>query len=216
MLARTIKSRQYELYFSENLSRYAFVFAMIFLYILSFPGLDLYPSLSHTSASESTKAQLSWLFINLALMAAVILLSFYHLKQAKKTIPFYKWLGILWLLILFTTLLLNIYFYPDSSYQGKENYTVITVNLLLFSLVIGLIYSGVIEHKLFYVNTAFVIFTITLLSRYFDTFWDLMDRSVFFIIGGLLLIFGGYWLEKKRRQLSLRCFNQPNGVTDGQ
>ena len=216
MLARTIKSMQYEHYFAENLSRYAFVFAMIFLYILSFPGLDLYPSLSHTSASESTKAQLSWLFIHLALMAVVIFLSLYRLKQAKKTIPFYKWLGILWLLILFSTLLLNIYFYPDSIYQGKGNYTVITVNLLLFSLVIGLIYSGVIEHKLFYVNTAFVIFTITLISRYFDTFWDLMDRSVFFIIGGLLLIFGGYWLEKKRRQLSLRCFNQQNGVTDGQ
>lgn len=216
MLARAIKSRQYALYFLENLSRYAFVFAMIFLYVLSFPGLDLYPSLSHTSASESIKAQLSWLFINLVLMAAVIFLSLYHLKQTKKTIPLYKWLGFLWLLILFATLLLNIYFYPDFFSQGKEKYTVIIINLLLFSLVIGLIYSGLVEHKPFYVNTAFVIFTITLISRYFDTFWDLMDRSLFFIIGGLLLMFGGYWLEKKRRQLSLRCFNQQDGVTDDQ
>ena len=205
MLARTIKSGQYGRYFLENLSRYAFVFSLIFLYVLSFPGLDLYPSLSHTNASESSKAQLSWLIINLALMLSVIMFSLRHLKQSRKPVPIYKWLGILWLVILFATLLLNIYWYQDAFFQWKGNFTVIMVNLLLFLLVIGLIYSGLAEHRLFYVNTAFVIFTITLISRYFDTFWSLLDRSLFFVIGGLLLIIGGFWLEKKRRQLNVRC-----------
>ena len=208
MLARTIKFSQYGRYFLDNLSRYAFVFCLIFLYVLSFPGLDLYPSLSHTSASESSKTQLSWLIIHLALIVLVIILSLVHLKQVKKPVALYKWLGILWLFILFSTLLLNIYWYQDSLFQNKENYTVIIVNLLLFLLVIGLIYSGLKEHKLFYVNAAFVIFTITLISRYFDTFWSLLDRSLFFIIGGLILIIGGFWLEKKRRQLGFRCLSQ--------
>lgn len=208
MLAQTIKSRQYGCYFLESLSRYSLVFSLIFLYVLSFPGLDLYSSLSHTSASESSTAQLSWLLINLALMMLVMILCLVHIKQIKKPVALYKWLGILWLFILFSTLLFNIYWYQNSLFQEKENFTVIIVNLLLFLLVIGLIISGLTEHKIFYVNTAFVIFTITLISRYFDTFWSLLDRSLFFIIGGLLLIIGGFWLEKKRRQLSSRCQSQ--------
>ena len=79
-----------------------------------------------------------------------------------------------------------------------------------------MIYFGLVEHNVFYVNSAFIIFTITLLSRYFDTFWRLMDRSLFFIVGGLLLIIGGYWLEKKRRQLSNDLYQElrQEGGTD--
>ncbi len=211
MSARMISIKQIDHYFFECLSRYAFIFALIFLYILSFPSLDLYPQLSHSSNTESTSAQLSWLFIHLSLMLVITGLFFYHFKQMIKPIPIYKRLGLLWLSILFISLLSNIYFYQSFLVQ-YDNVTVIIVNLLLFSLVIGLICSGLAEQNHFYVNTAFVIFTITLMSRYFDTFWNLMDRSLFFIVGGLVLIFGGYWLEKKRRQLNLSFSkNQPKG-----
>ena len=39
------------------------------------------------------------------------------------------------------------------------------------------------------------------LTKYFDLFWDLMDRSLFFIVGGLILVFGGIALEKKRKEI---------------
>lgn len=50
-------------------------------------------------------------------------------------------------------------------------------------------------------NRVFVGFSIWLLARYFDTFWSLLDRSLFFIAGGVLLLAGGGWLEHKRRAL---------------
>lgn len=49
------------------------------------------------------------------------------------------------------------------------------------------------------VNRAFAGFSIWMLARYFDTFWSLMDRALFFIAGGILLLVLGGWLERKRR-----------------
>ncbi|MCU7940532.1 MAG: DUF2157 domain-containing protein [gamma proteobacterium symbiont of Bathyaustriella thionipta] len=192
MLAETLKCRQHVAYFVEHLSYYALIFSFIFLYILSFPDLNLYSSVSYSNTSGIFKAQLTWMLIHLVLMGAILMFTYTRLKGSLKAIPLFKWLAVLWLLILFVSLFLNVYFY-----QEQQSITVIMVNLLLFFLVIGLIYFGLSVYKRFYVNAAFILFSITLLSRYFDTFWSLMDRSVFFIVGGLLLIIGGYWLEKK-------------------
>lgn len=192
MLSRTMKWQQGSEYFIAMFSRYAFIFAMIFLYVLSFPELDYY--LVFRQANEYSQQIV--LFSNLVLIALIAMISFWNFKQLKRPVPRYKWFGLAWLFVLIVTLLVNGFYF-----QGQANLTVIIVNLLLFLLVIGLIYYGLNEHNIFYLNSAFVIFTITLLSRYFDTFWRLMDRSLFFIVGGLLLIIGGYWLEKKRRRL---------------
>lgn len=51
------------------------------------------------------------------------------------------------------------------------------------------------------VNRAFTGFFIWLLARYFDTFWTLMDRALFFMAGGVLLLAVGGWLERRRRAL---------------
>ena len=146
--------------------------------------------------SQKLYPQINIIIIQLLLMSLVLVVAIRHLLANQKNLPI-KWLSVLWTLLLMICLLWNLLFY-----QEQQNIPVIIINVLLFSSVIGLIHSGLAEHKSFYVNSAFSLFTITLLSRYFDTFWGLMDRSLFFIIGGLLLIFGGYWLEKKRRQLN--------------
>jgi uncharacterized membrane protein len=41
-----------------------------------------------------------------------------------------------------------------------------------------------------------------ILRYYFDTFYDSIDRSLFFVIGGLLILGFGYYIETYRRQLS--------------
>jgi uncharacterized membrane protein len=51
------------------------------------------------------------------------------------------------------------------------------------------------------VNRAFTGFAIWLLARYFDTFWTLLDRALFFMAGGALLLAVGGWLERRRRAL---------------
>ena len=40
-----------------------------------------------------------------------------------------------------------------------------------------------------------------IIAKYFDFFWDLLARSVFFMVGGIILVIGGIILERKRREL---------------
>jgi uncharacterized membrane protein len=198
MLAEMMRNRQYIRYFTELLSRYALIFSAVFLYVLSFPELDFDASFYSGYIADELYPQLNVVIIQLMLMGLFLVSSIRHFMANEKSQPI-KWLSVLWSLFLVLCLLWNLFFY-----QEQQNIPVIIINVLLFLLVIGLIYSGLVEHKRFYVNLAFGLFTVTLLTRYFDTFWDLMDRSLFFIVGGLLLIIGGYWLEKKRRQLNLQ------------
>jgi uncharacterized membrane protein len=51
------------------------------------------------------------------------------------------------------------------------------------------------------VNSAFAGFVVWLLARYFDTFWSLLDRALFFMAGGVLLMAVGGWVEWRRRRL---------------
>jgi uncharacterized membrane protein len=85
---------------------------------------------------------------------------------------------------------------------ASGGWVAIAFNLLFFAGLLWLIYAGMYSDDRFLVNLAFVFFGITLLTRYFDTFWTLLNRSFFFMAGGLLLIAGGYALERKRRQIT--------------
>lgn len=60
---------------------------------------------------------------------------------------------------------------------------------------------GVRHNDRMIVNHVFVGLLTWILARYFDTFWSLLDRSLFFIVGGVLLLAGGGWLELRRRKL---------------
>jgi uncharacterized membrane protein len=53
------------------------------------------------------------------------------------------------------------------------------------------------------VNAGFVFFSAGIVTLYFDVFWALMDRSYFFMGGGLLLFLGGYLIERQRRRVLL-------------
>ncbi|HLO03185.1 MAG TPA: DUF2157 domain-containing protein [Symbiobacteriaceae bacterium] len=77
-------------------------------------------------------------------------------------------------------------------------------NLLLFALEIGLITWGVARRTALLVNIALVGFVVHLITRYFDLFWGAIDRSLFFVLGGLLLIGGGFLLERNRRRWTER------------
>lgn len=80
----------------------------------------------------------------------------------------------------------------------------ISFNLLLFGLEVGLITWGVARRAALLVNIALVGFVIHLITRYFDLFWGTIDRAFFFVIGGLLLIGGGLLLERNRRRWTER------------
>lgn len=71
-------------------------------------------------------------------------------------------------------------------------------NIILFCEIIGIIILGYFEREIYLVNLGIIFFAIQALTFYFDTFWEMLPRSLFFIFGGLILLLGGGYLEKKR------------------
>lgn len=76
----------------------------------------------------------------------------------------------------------------------------IVFNLLLFGGTVGMIALGIQRRSELLLNMALAIFLIHVITRYFDLFFTAMDRSLFFVMGGLLLLGGGWLLERNRRR----------------
>jgi hypothetical protein len=74
-------------------------------------------------------------------------------------------------------------------------------NLMLFALVIGMIVHGYRRSRPLLINAGIAMFALAVATRYVDWFWDMMPRSLFFIVGGAVLLGGGILLEKQRRRL---------------
>jgi uncharacterized membrane protein len=75
-------------------------------------------------------------------------------------------------------------------------------NASLFGGTVALMYSGAKRtHSVFAVNIATVLLAIAVITRYFDTFFGMLDRSLFFLMGGLVLMLGGYFLDQQRRTI---------------
>jgi uncharacterized membrane protein len=82
----------------------------------------------------------------------------------------------------------------------KKDY-VIASNIVFALAITGIIVLGYLRRDATYVNTGLVFFVLDVGARYFDFFWELLPRSVFFILGGLMLLVGGILLEKKRKKI---------------
>ncbi|MFO7172013.1 MAG: DUF2157 domain-containing protein [Bacillota bacterium] len=73
-------------------------------------------------------------------------------------------------------------------------------NLLLLAAILGLLAYGYGRRNQAAVNLALVAFVAQVLARYFDLFWQVLDRSLFFMAGGVLLLAVGSVLERSRRR----------------
>lgn len=74
-------------------------------------------------------------------------------------------------------------------------------NLLFGGLTLFLVYIGYQRLDLKIVNIGIFWLSVFVLAKYFDFFWGLLDRSLFFMVGGFILFLGGVALERKRRQI---------------
>ncbi len=97
--------------------------------------------------------------------------------------------GVLFLAILF----------PDIQAGGDGTWGRLIFNLLFAAGIIGLICLGYVRRYPPYINVGLLFFVLDVTARYFDFFWKLLPRSLFFIAGGLILLAGGMFLERKRR-----------------
>jgi uncharacterized membrane protein len=76
--------------------------------------------------------------------------------------------------------------------------------LLLTMLTAGGIYLGIAWESPIFLNTSIAFFAINVYTRFYEYLWNAMPQSLFFIIGGALLIGGGVWVERVRRRVVRR------------
>ena len=177
---------------------------MFSLYALTFPELNRGLNSWMTGPPTRTAASTTWLLITAGALLIVLLTAWWNRRRTENMDrPAYlNWgYGVLALTIMLEVINL---FLPGR-YGGLM---AILYNLVFFGGIIWLIYAGVHGGDRALVNLSFFFFALGLLSRYFDTFWTLLNRSYFFMAGGLLLIAGGYFLERQRRTLTGRIAAQ--------
>lgn len=98
-------------------------------------------------------------------------------------------LGILGMVLIF-------FFFPLTT-----NIYVLLFNLIFVALVGVILYAGYEREDINLVNLGGSWLSLFIVVKYFDFFWDLLPRSLFFMVGGIILVLGGIALERKRRQL---------------
>ena len=87
-------------------------------------------------------------------------------------------------------------------------------NLSFIGLVGSVVYFGFEREDAQLTDMGLRCAGVFILAKYFDFFWDLMPRSIFFIIGGLILVYGGIYLERVRANAQNRF--KRSQVTNGQ
>lgn len=74
-------------------------------------------------------------------------------------------------------------------------------NALTFALLVGIIFAGYRQKEVWMINLGAVLLFIFVFMKYFDWFFTFLDKSVFFITAGVLLLLLGWGMEKGRRYL---------------
>jgi uncharacterized membrane protein len=72
-------------------------------------------------------------------------------------------------------------------------------NALLLAGIVGLLIYGYVTGQEAFINIGLVFFSIDVFTRYFEFGFGLLDRSVVFIVAGVILLGGGFLLERGRR-----------------
>ncbi|MGB5694815.1 MAG: DUF2157 domain-containing protein [Polyangiales bacterium] len=76
--------------------------------------------------------------------------------------------------------------------------------VLVFALAMGTIWLGLAERSAGLINVGLLSAAMIIFIQYFSWSFELLDRSVAFIIGGLVLLGVGYGVERTRRHLLAR------------
>jgi uncharacterized membrane protein len=77
----------------------------------------------------------------------------------------------------------------------------IVANIVLVMFALTNIFLGVEIKKPAVFTTGILIFALFIITRYIDVGWKLKEKSLFFIVGGLVILSLGVFLEKQRRKI---------------
>ena len=93
---------------------------------------------------------------------------------------------------------------------GNDVLYPVLFNLLLLAGIIGLVFAGYFWRREAFINIALIFFGLDIVTRYFELSWDLLDRSLVFVVAGLILLGGGFLLERGRNKMVSRMEAQMN------
>ncbi len=188
------------------LKRYGALTALICFYILTFPDFWDETWYRETLGPGWLALLLNLLGLLLPLAGALWLWRGSAGSLLPRPLP--RWAqagGVLLLLILIAGLVNAVL-----PVQQGAAFLPLVMNLLYFGAVVWMVYTGYVIGERFYVNVAFLAFGVAVFARYFDSFWSLLDRSYFFMGGGLLLLVLGLAMEPQRRRLMRRMGATPD------
>ena len=95
----------------------------------------------------------------------------------------------------------NIFFNSGDELAVTGIFWAAVINFALFFEILGIIFSGYARKELWLVNFGTVFLLIFVAVKYFDWFFNFMDKSVFFLVAGVLLFGVGWMMERGRRYL---------------
>ena len=84
---------------------------------------------------------------------------------------------------------------------GNDILYPVLFNLLLLAAIIGLVFAAYFLRREAFMNIALIFFGLDIVTRYFELSWGLFDRSLVFIVAGLILLGGGFLLERGRSKM---------------
>ncbi len=93
---------------------------------------------------------------------------------------------------------------------ASEKVYMILFNVIFLGLLTLLLYAGYNMEDIGIVSTAMFWFILLIFARYFDFFWELLPRSLFFMLGGFVLLVISIILERKRRELKVQFSGENN------
>jgi len=172
--------------------------AMLSLFLLTFDafsGDHTWGRSSFQKMLEHVHGQLVWGIAFISIVAIVLILVNIRRNFSNSKTNLIENSTVLGLL-LFTLL-----FFFNSPGSGLY---LVAYNLIFAALTLLLIYIGYERSDISIVNVGIFWLAIFIFAKYFDFFWDLMDRSLFFLLGGIVLVAGAVVLETKRRRLKER------------
>ncbi|MGE5396177.1 MAG: DUF2157 domain-containing protein [Chitinophagales bacterium] len=129
----------------------------------------------------------------LAVLASIGLIS--HRPRFREAL---NSLGLIWLI---NFILLIFVLIPINRSVITDPIMPIVMNLVLFFSVIFILWLGNKHQNRFVLNSGLVFFYLQVISRYFDFAYSYMDRSIFFIVGGVLLVILGIILNRQRARM---------------
>ncbi len=84
----------------------------------------------------------------------------------------------------------------------------VVFNLLFLVGAVGLLFLGYMQGRELLVNLAVLFFALQVFARYFEFGFGLLDRSIVFVGAGVILLAGGFAMERGRRRMVDRLRSQ--------